>query len=93
MALPPAAGDFFKLMSLDEQIGVDSAKSKCVRPLLMALEQQHDELMERIRDFRAEVDALVGPISPEQAVELRKRYQELCAERNLLQKLHELQPN
>jgi hypothetical protein len=59
----------------------------------MTLEQQHDELMSRIREFRAEVDALVGPISPEQAVELRKRYQELYTERNLLEKLHELQPN
>jgi hypothetical protein len=64
-----------------------------LNPSLVTFEQQRDELMDRIRDFHAEVDALVGPLSPEQATELRKRYHELCAERELLQELHELWPN
>ena len=56
----------------------------------MTIEQQRDDLLSRIRDFDAEVSALVGPISPEQAEDLRKRYQELVSERDLLQELAEL---
>ncbi|HXC34515.1 MAG TPA: hypothetical protein VNV43_01485 [Candidatus Acidoferrales bacterium] len=61
---------------------MDSAESDHV-----TVEQQHDELLDRIRDFHTEVDALVGPISPEQGAELRKRYQELAAENERLNNL------
>jgi len=53
----------------------------------MSIEQQQNELSERIRDFHTEVDTLVGPISPQQAVELRKRYQALAAEHERLNEL------
>ena len=56
----------------------------------VTLEEQHRDLLSRIRDFDAEVSALVGPISPEQAEDLRNRYQELVSERDLLQELAEL---
>jgi predicted nuclease with TOPRIM domain len=55
--------------------------------------QQHDELLNRIRDFDAEVSKLVGPLSRDQMAELKKRYEELAAERELLQALADLQPN
>ncbi|HEV2328255.1 MAG TPA: hypothetical protein VGY56_05635 [Verrucomicrobiae bacterium] len=61
---------------------MDSAECNYV-----TVEQQHDELLDRIRDFHTEVDALVGPISPEQGAELRRRYHELAAENERLQSL------
>lgn len=57
---------------------------------LVTFEEQHDDLLSRIRDFDAEVSALVGPLSPEQAEDLRKRYQELVSEHDLLEELTEL---
>jgi hypothetical protein len=53
----------------------------------MSIEQQQDELLERIRDFDADVSAIIGPVSPEQAAELRKRYRALAIENAWLEEL------
>jgi hypothetical protein len=71
---------------MNSSTGVDSAKANR-RPLPMSIEQQQDELLDRIRDFHTEVDALMGPLSPEQATDLRRRYQALAAEN---ERLHDL---
>jgi hypothetical protein len=53
----------------------------------MSIEQQQDDLLERIRDFDADVSAIIGPVSPQQAVELRKRYRALAVEIACLEEL------
>jgi hypothetical protein len=58
-----------------------------VGPFVMSIEQQQDELLERIRDFDAEVSAIIGPVSREQAAVLRKRYRALAVEIECLQEL------
>jgi hypothetical protein len=72
-------------MLIKRSTGVDFAKFS-----LVTFEEQRGDLLSRIRDFDAEVSAIVGPISPEQAEDLRRRYHELVSERDLLQELAEL---
>ena len=78
-------GELLIIMSINRSTGADFAESR-----LVTIEEQRSDLLSRIRDFDAEVSALVGPISPEQAEDLRRRYHELVSERDLLQELAEL---